>query len=236
MTHKQTIFGIFILFSFSAISCQAQKGKREKVELKTKTDSVSYALGQDMAANIKGLGIEINADAMAKAIKDVLKGEQTLLSPEESKNVMKQFQQDMQAKSNTKNNDQGAKNKSAGEAFLKENAKKEGVNTTSSGMQYIVLNEGTGPKPKLTDKVKTHYHGTLINGTVFDSSVERGQPISFPVNGVIQGWQEALQMMPVGSKWKLFIPSHLAYGERGPSPKIGPGSTLIFEIELLAIE
>lgn len=236
MTHKQTIFGICILFSFAAISCQAQKGKRGKVELKTKTDSVSYALGQDVATNIKGIGIEINPDAMAKAIIDVFKEEQPLLSEEESKNVMKQFQQDMQAKNNAKNNEQAAKNKIAGEAFLKENANKEGVKSTSSGMQYVVLNEGTGPKPKLTDKVKTHYHGTLIDGTVFDSSVERGEPISFPVNGVIQGWQEALQMMPVGSKWKLFVPSHLAYGERGPSPKIGPNSTLIFEVELLAIE
>jgi len=129
-----------------------------------------------------------------------------------------------------------SKNKVAGEQFLAENKSKPGVVTLPSGLQYIILKEGTGAKPTAADKVKTHYHGTLIDGTVFDSSVERGEPISFPVGGVIKGWTEALQLMPVGSKWKLFIPSELAYGDRQAGPKIGPGSALIFDVELLDIE
>lgn len=124
----------------------------------------------------------------------------------------------------------------AGGSFLAENAKKEGVKTTASGLQYKVLKSGTGPSPKATDGVKVHYHGTLINGTVFDSSVERGEPISFPVGGVIPGWVEALQLMKVGDKWKLFIPAKLAYGEQSPSPQIPPNSVLLFEVELLGIE
>ena len=122
-----------------------------------------------------------------------------------------------------------------GRIFLEENGKKEGVTTLESGLQYTVITEGTGPKPKLEDNVTTHYHGTLIDGTVFDSSVDRGEPASFPVGGVIKGWTEALQLMSVGSKWKLFVPYDLAYGERGAGPKIGPYSTLIFEVELLSI-
>ena len=124
----------------------------------------------------------------------------------------------------------------AGEIFLAENAKKEGVKTTASGLQYKVIKSGTGESPKPTDTVKVHYHGTLIDGTVFDSSVQRGEPISFPVGGVIPGWVEALQLMKVGDKWQLFIPSKLAYGEQSPSPKIAPNSTLLFEVELLGIE
>ncbi len=123
-----------------------------------------------------------------------------------------------------------------GDSFLAENAKKEGVKTTASGLQYLVMKSGTGATPKLSDGVKVHYHGTLINGTVFDSSVERGEPISFPVSGVIAGWTEALQLMKVGDKWKLFIPAKLAYGDQSPSPKIPANSPLIFEVELLGIE
>jgi FKBP-type peptidyl-prolyl cis-trans isomerase FklB len=129
-----------------------------------------------------------------------------------------------------------ATKRDAGEAFLAENAKKEGVKTTASGLQYKVIKSGTGESPKPTDTVKVHYHGTLIDGTVFDSSVQRGEPISFPVTGVIPGWVEALQLMKVGDKWQLFIPAKLAYGARSPSPLIGPNSTLIFEVELLGIE
>jgi FKBP-type peptidyl-prolyl cis-trans isomerase FklB len=126
-------------------------------------------------------------------------------------------------------------NNAVGQKFLDENKKKPGVVTLPSGLQYIVIKEGTGAKPVLTDKVTTHYHGTLIDGTVFDSSVERGEPASFPVNGVIKGWTEALQMMPVGSKWKLFVPPALGYGERGAGGVIGPNATLIFEVELISI-
>jgi len=132
--------------------------------------------------------------------------------------------------------DKSAKNREAGLKFLAENKVKPGVVTLPDGLQYEILKAGDGPKPTLNSKVKTHYHGTLIDGTVFDSSVDRGEPISFPVSGVIKGWTEALQLMPVGSKWRLFIPSELAYGDRGAGPKIGPGSTLVFDVELLAIE
>jgi FKBP-type peptidyl-prolyl cis-trans isomerase len=130
---------------------------------------------------------------------------------------------------------EGERNLEAGRVFFEENGKREGVVTLASGMQYQVLTEGQGPKPSATDKVLTHYHGTLLDGSVFDSSVERGEPISFPVNGVIRGWVEALQLMPVGSKWKLFIPADLAYGERGAGGRIGPNQALIFEVELLDI-
>jgi len=134
------------------------------------------------------------------------------------------------------NNEAAAQNKAAGAAFLAENAKKTGVTALPSGLQYEVMKAGTGAKPGPTDKVTTHYHGTLLDGTVFDSSVDRGQPASFPVNGVIKGWVEALQLMPVGSKWKLFIPSDLAYGDYGSPPKIQPGATLIFEVELISVD
>lgn len=132
--------------------------------------------------------------------------------------------------------EQPATAQTAGERFLAENAKKEGVRTTASGLQYKVIKSGTGASPRLTDGVKVHYHGTLVDGAVFDSSVERGEPISFPVNGVIAGWTEALQMMKVGDRWQLFIPARLAYGEQSPTPKIAPNSALIFEVELLGIE
>src|SRR5438874_7723429 len=145
------------------------------------------------------------------------------------------FQQEMMAKGETKNKADAEKNQKAGDAFLAENARKEGVKTTASGLQYKVLKSGSGASPKKTDSVKVHYHGTLIDGKVFDSSVQRGEPVTFQVGGVIPGWVEALQLMPVGSKWKLFIPSKLAYAERGAGRDIGPNSALIFEVELLSI-
>ncbi|MFM2190432.1 MAG: hypothetical protein RL491_818, partial [Bacteroidota bacterium] len=144
--------------------------------------------------------------------------------------------QSLQQKKQEESGKKLKENKDKGTAFLSENGKKSGVKTLPSGLQYSIIKEGKGPKPKETDMVKTHYHGTLIDGTVFDSSVERKEPATFPVNGVIKGWVEALQLMPVGSKWKLFIPSDLAYGDAGSPPTIGPGETLVFEVELLSIE
>ncbi|PUZ30317.1 FKBP-type peptidyl-prolyl cis-trans isomerase FklB [Chitinophaga costaii] len=198
--------------------------------LKTSLDSVSYAIGQDIANNFKAQGLDnINTAILIKSIQDALKSKTPLLTKTQSDMSISNYLQQLKG-------EKAKKNKEAGEKFLAENKTKPGVVTLPSGLEYQILKEGTGAKPTINDKVKTHYHGTLLDGTVFDSSVERGEPISFPVSGVIKGWTEALQLMPVGSKWKLFIPADLAYGDRQAGPKIGPGSTLIFEVELLSIE
>lgn len=201
-----------------------------KPVLKTALDSVSYAIGQDIANSLKAQGMEnVNAAVLAKSLQDALKSTTPLLTKTQCDMSISNYLQQLKG-------EKAKKNKEIGEKFLAENKTKPGVITLPSGLQYTILKEGTGPKPTINDKVKTHYHGTLIDGTVFDSSVERGEPISFPVSGVIKGWTEALQLMPVGSKWKLFIPADLAYGDRQAGPKIGPGSALVFEVELIAIE
>lgn len=196
---------------------------------------MSYAIGNSIGHNFKSQGIDVDPQIVAQAIKDVLLDQTPALTEEQIEATMMEFQRAMQQKSQAQQAQAGQANREAGTAFLAANKTKEGVVTLPSGLQYQVLTQGTGNKPKLTDKVTTHYHGTLIDGKVFDSSVRRGQPASFPVNGVIAGWTEALQLMPVGSKWKLFIPSELAYGERGAGADIGPGTTLVFEVELLSI-
>jgi FKBP-type peptidyl-prolyl cis-trans isomerase FklB len=193
-----------------------------------KMDSVSYSLGVLFAQNFKnGEKVDIDATAMSKGFDDAVKGKETI-SAEKANQIFSSF---MQAASQKK----FAGNIDAGKKFLADNGKRAGVTTTASGLQYEIMKAGTGAKPLATDKVTVHYHGTLLNGKVFDSSVNRGQTIDFPVNGVIQGWQEALQLMPLGSKYKLFIPSNLAYGERGAGADIGPHETLIFEVELFKI-
>ena len=214
----------------------AVKGKTVTASplLKTKLDTVSYGIGstigEQLSASLKAQGMDsINTKMFIKAIQDAITNVKPAVTKEQSNPVINDYLQQINSK-------KMSKNKIDGEKFLAENKTKPGVTTLPSGLQYVILKEGTGPKPTINDKVKTHYHGTLIDGTVFDSSVDRGEPISFPVSGVIRGWTEALQLMPVGSKWKLFIPSELAYGERQAGPKIGPGSALVFEVELLAIE
>jgi FKBP-type peptidyl-prolyl cis-trans isomerase FklB len=193
-----------------------------------KMDSVSYSLGVLFAQNFKnGEKVDIDATAMSKGFDDAVKGKETI-NAEKANQIFSAF---MQAASQKK----FAGNIEAGAKFLAENGKRAGVTTTASGLQYEIMKAGTGAKPLATDKVTVHYHGTLLNGKVFDSSVNRGQTIDFPVNGVIQGWQEALQLMPLGSKWKVFIPSSLAYGERGAGADIGPHEALIFEVELFKI-
>ncbi len=191
-------------------------------------EKLSYALGMSIAANLQKSGVaEINVDEFAKGLKNHIEGN-TEISQEEAGQIINTFFAEIQSK-------QFEANIKAGQDFLAENSKKEGIVTLESGLQYEVINEGNGEKPKATDNVKCHYHGTLINGSVFDSSVQRGEPATFPVNGVIPGWVEALQMMPVGSKWKLYVPSDLAYGEHGAGQSIEPHTTLIFEVELLDI-
>lgn len=206
-----------------------------KLKLATKKDSLSYAIGFAMANNLKQQNIKVNTTPFSRATKDVFDGLPLALDEATVQTILMSLQQDMQAKAQAEKSKEGEANKIAGQKFLEENKKQAGVITLPSGLQYQIIKEGTGAKPGPTDQVKTHYHGTLINGTTFDSSVDRNEPVTFGVNQVIKGWTEALQLMPVGSKWKLFVPSDLAYGEYGP-PSIGPSQTLIFEVELLGIE
>lgn len=213
-------FIMLCLFTSSAI---AQNSKNSM-------DSVSYSLGVLVGQNLKSQGFDkLDPAALSQGLQDILTGKTPKISPEQAGMIVNKSMEESKKKASSGNIEEGKK-------FLAENAKKPGVITLPSGMQYMILKEGTGPKPKLTDKVTTHYVGTLLNGEEFDSSVKRGQPATFPVNGVIKGWTEALQMMPVGSKWKLFIPSELAYGERGAGGQIKPYATLIFEVELISID
>lgn len=216
------------MFAFTA--CNGQKKSEKSATMKTQIDTVSYSLGVNIGTNLKSQGFgDVNLATMLKAMEDVM-GSKTLAINEEDANmhIQNYFTTLMEKKSE--------EGKKKGQEFLAANAKKAGVTTTASGLQYEVIKMGDGAKPAATDKVTVHYHGTLIDGTVFDSSVERGQPATFPLNGVIAGWTEALQLMPVGSKFRIFLPSELAYGERGAGQMIGPHSTLIFEVELLSID
>lgn len=211
-------------------SCNNQSNVGKDVNLSNEVDSVSYSLGLNVAKNVQSQGLEdINIDALIKAFNDVYEGNDPMLNEMEAGQCLQSyFQRAQLAKTSA--------SKEAGEAFLAQNKTKDGVVTTESGLQYEIITEGSGAKPALEDKVTTHYHGTLMDGTVFDSSVDRGEPVSFQVNGVIPGWTEALQLMSVGSKWKLYIPSELAYGERGAGGAIGPNEALIFEVELVSID
>ena len=215
-----------------ASTCFAQ----EKTELKDTKDKVSYSIGLDIGSTFKKQKMDINLDILQKGLKDGVSGAKPLLTEDEVKATMTAYSKEMTEKQMNANKEAGIKNAAAGEVFLSENKKKEGVKTTASGLQYKVLKEGTGPTPKSTDSVTTNYRGTLIDGTEFDSSYKRGEPATFPVSGVIKGWTEALLLMKVGSKYQLYIPHVLAYGERGAGQDIGPNETLIFEVELLAIK
>jgi len=204
--------------------------------LKTDKDKLSYAMGMDLGGQLKTNSVAIDPAVFARGLADALSGGKTLLTDAEAKAVISQLQMTMVAKQTAAVKLLGEKNKAEGDAFLAANKAKAGVVTLPSGLQYKVVTAGTGRKPLATDTVECHYRGTLIDGTEFDSSHKRGQPASFPVDKVIKGWTEALQLMPVGSKWQVFIPRALAYGERGGGPSIGPNATLIFEIELLGIK
>ncbi|GHA60526.1 FKBP-type peptidyl-prolyl cis-trans isomerase [Pontibacter akesuensis] len=195
-------------------------------------EKISYIIGRDMAANLKKQGLEVEPESFMKGFKEIEAGTASSLSQQEVQEAMMALQQEMAQKQDAS----GGENKAAGEAFLAQNKNKEGVKTLASGLQYEVLQEGNGKSPSASDTVTTHYHGTLIDGTTFDSSYERGQPATFPVNGVIAGWTEALQMMKEGSKWRLYIPANLAYGAQGAGDVIGPNSTLIFDVELLQVK
>ena len=227
---NKKIFALALCFSITALlSCEGQKGKTS-VSLKTTSDSVAYSIGVSIGANMKKDGLDsLDLDIMKQAINSAMNGDSLLVDANLSQSVI-------QAYLARKQKQKGEAGMQIGKKFLEENKKKQGVIELPDGLQYMVMKEGTGPLPTANDTVSVHYHGTLIDGTVFDSSVERGEPAEFPVGAVIKGWTEALQLMKVGSKYKLFIPSDLAYGDRAAGPKIGPNSTLIFEVELLTIK
>lgn len=227
---KLLVMGGIAFGALSACNSSKNSMETEGFNLKNEMDSVSYSLGVNIANNVKSQGFEnLNADAIAKAFEDVYGEGEPLMSNEECTNIINGYFQTMQAQKTEAATAEG-------QNFLTENGKRPEVTTTASGLQYEVLTEGTGPKPVATDNVTVHYTGTLLNGEVFDSSVERGQPATFPLNGVIKGWTEGVQLMSVGSKYKFYIPSELAYGPRGAGGKIGPNATLIFEVELISIE
>jgi FKBP-type peptidyl-prolyl cis-trans isomerase len=205
------------------------------MELKTQKDKASYSIGVSIGKNLKDQKVEIQTDILVKGLLDAYTGAKTQLTEKEMGDVLAQFQQEIMAKAQEEAAKKGGENKSKGEKFLADNKNKPGVKTTPSGLQYTVISEGTGPKPTASSTVKVHYTGKLIDGTTFDSSVDRGEPIEFPLNGVIKGWTEGVQLMSKGSKYKFFIPSDLAYGDRGAGNAIGPNETLIFEVELLDI-
>jgi FKBP-type peptidyl-prolyl cis-trans isomerase len=204
--------------------------------LKTQKDKVSYALGANLGMNLHKESVEVDPAIVLRGLKDALAAGKMLMTDDEARAALMQLQAEVRNKQQEKMKVAGEMNKKEGAEFLEANKTKEGVVTLPSGLQYKILTEGTGPKPAASDTVVCNYRGTLISGTEFDSSYKRGQPASFPVNGVIKGWTEALQLMPVGSKWQLFVPAELGYGDRGAGGEIGPGATLIFEVELLSIQ
>ena len=218
----------FIIIVSASLLALPLFGQEKSPQLKDQKDKVSYSIGMNIGFNLSKQKVDINPDILAAGIKDAIAGKPQL-TQDQVKEVMAQFEKDMEQKQKQA----GEKNKTEGAKFLEDNKKKPEVKTTASGLEYKVEKDGTGAQPKPTDMVTVNYRGTLIDGTEFDSSYKRGQPATFPVNGVIKGWTEALQLMKVGSKYQVVVPSNLAYGERAVSPEIGPNATLIFEVELL---
>lgn len=202
---------------------------------KTDKDKVSYSIGHGLGTNLKGQGVAVNVDQLAKGVQDALGGAKPALTQVEMEKTMTDLRTRIMAEQQEKTKSLATKNKTEGDAFLAKNKSAPGVKTLASGLQYQVLKAGTGKMPKTTDKVRVNYRGTLLDGTEFDSSYSRGTPAEFPVNAVIPGWTEALQLMNEGSKWKLFIPANLAYGEQGAGGVIGPNAVLVFEVELLKV-
>ncbi|MGB5537706.1 MAG: FKBP-type peptidyl-prolyl cis-trans isomerase [Thiogranum sp.] len=207
----------------------------EPVELKTENDKINYSVGYRLGSDFQRQGVEINSNIVQKAIDDATGGGEALMTEEEMRTVMVNMATRLKAEQMEKMKQQGAENSKTGEAFLAENAGKEGVKTTDSGLQYKVITAGEGKSPQKSDKVTVHYRGTLIDGTEFDSSYSRNKPATFGVGQVIPGWTEALLMMKEGDKWEIVLPSKLAYGERGAGAKIPPNSTLVFEVELISV-
>ncbi len=225
---------LILLLLFIGVSCNEQK-ETKVTELKSPAEKLGYALGADIGKSFKTNEMIVDLPAFIQGFKDGTDGGNALLTPEEIKAIQKEAIAGMRKKIEEKQKTAAADNIKNGEKFFAENSKKEGVVTTKSGLQYEILVKGDGPIPVATDKVKVNYVGTLLDGTEFDSSYKRGKPAEFGITGVIAGWTEALQLMPIGSKWKLFIPGKLAYGPRGAGKLISPNASLIFEVELLEI-
>lgn len=229
---KAAVVAVLALLFALQFSCSTKEGIAKKPQMKTFMEQYSYMMGLDIGRTFKGMHTEIDYNALVWGIQDILKSRPELLSPNVLDSIKREFSMNLQQTQMAA----GADNSKQGEMFLAENKKKTGVITTASGLQYTVIKQGTGPRPKTTDKVKVHYAGTLLDGKEFDSSYKRGEPTVFPLTGIIPAWTEALQLMKVGSKYKLFVPPNLAYGERGAGPDIGPNAVLVFEVELLGIE
>jgi FKBP-type peptidyl-prolyl cis-trans isomerase FklB len=235
--NTKSLFTAALATGLLAFHAGAQDKKvEEKSDVKLDKDKISYAIGMNVGNSIKQQSIEVEPDTLAQAIKDVLAGKTTRLTDQEARQTLMDMSTALRAKREVEAKALGEKNKKEGEAFLAANAKKPDVKVTESGLQYKVITEGKGESPKASDTVTTQYRGRLIDGKEFDSSYKRGQPAEFPVTGVIKGWTEALQLMKPGAKWELYIPSDLAYGERGSGRDIGPNATLIFEIELIGVK
>lgn len=238
---KNLLTMVFALLALTAaVNAQTKKPAAGKtpataLAMKNERDSLSYAIGVQVANTLKSQSIDVNTEALMRGLEDMLKGGPLAMTEMDIQSVVGAAQQRAMARQQAEASKAGEANLRAGQAFLAENKKRKGVITTQSGLQYEVLTEGTGRQPTDTSTVQVHYTGTLIDGKVFDSSIERGEPISFPVRGVIAGWTEALKLMKEGAVWKLYIPSALAYGEQGPGP-IGPNAVLIFEVRLLKVE
>jgi FKBP-type peptidyl-prolyl cis-trans isomerase FklB len=227
---------IAMLFFSFALQAQETVPKKAAPEMKTTREQASYAIGLNIGRNFKKEGLELNSDALVKGLLDAMTGAKPKFTEEQCRAALEALDREMQQVMADKNKLMSEKNKKEGQAYLTANKAKQGVVTLPSGLQYSVLKAGKGPTPTEKDVVRAHYHGTLIDGKVFDSSVERGEPLVIPVGQVIRGWTEALQKMKVGDKWRLVIPSELAYGAQNFPPEIGPNAVLIFDIELLGIE
>jgi len=221
-----------LAIAFTILVLAFQVSAEENLVLKNQKEKISYIIGMDIGSNLKRQSIDVDPNILARGIQDAFSAAKSLLTEQEIQDTLAAFRKERAAKQE----EVAKKNKNDGETFLIANRKKEGVKALASGLQYKVIRAGTGKKPKINDSVTTHYRGTLIDGTEFDSSYRRGQPVTFPVSGVIAGWTEALQLMEEGAKWQLFIPPNLAYGEQGKGGVIGPNATLIFEIELISIQ
>ena len=228
-------FTPFVPLSALAVAITFTSFAQAETKLTETKDKVSYSIGADIGSTIKRQGIDVDPDKVLIGLKDAYAGGKLAMTDEEMKTTMESFQKDMMAKMTKKREEDAKKNKEAGEKFLAENKKKDGVKTTASGLQYKIVTEGKGEKPKETDTVVTHYRGTTIDGKEFDSSYKRNEPAEFPLAGVIKGWTEGLQLIPVGTTAEFYVPAELAYGDNAP-PEIGPGQTLIFKVELLSIK